>query len=167
MEDKIFLEEYGGQSVDELIELEDTHRADSIILAFEEALSRKSEQKGESSINNVERVILGIEALEREVNNGGFDQFFTNPSYVFVPEIVTYLEIISCLKTAAIAQKAIEALDLDTLDFDSIVDRINEDDKKLISILGVCDDVFYQYPDDIEAKLFEYIKANRESIKFA
>jgi len=166
MKDKKFLEEYGGQSIDELIELEATHRADSIILAFEEALDRKREQQGERSVSDVERVILAIEALEREVNNGGFNQFFTNPSYVFVPGIVACLNKISCLKTAAITQKAIDALCLDKLDFDSIVDRVNEDDETLNSILKACDHEFYGYPDDIETRLFEYIKTNRENIKF-
>lgn len=167
MDDKIYLEQYDGQTVNQLISLEITHRIDSIIIAFETALDQKREQQGDSSINEIEWTILAIESLEREVNNGGFDQFFTNISYEFVPTIVDFLEKISCHKTAAIVKKAIEALGLEKLDFDSIEERVNADDEALKITLNNCDNEFYKYPDDIESRLFEYIKENRDNIRFA
>lgn len=65
MVDKQFLEKYDGQSVDELIALEATHRIDSIVLAFESALYQKREQQGDDSINEIEWAILAVESLER------------------------------------------------------------------------------------------------------
>ena len=128
MEDKLFLETYDGQSIDELLALEKTHRLDSIILAFEVALEQKRIRHGEDSISEAEWVILAVESLEREVNNGGFDQFFTNMSYEFVPHIVNILEKISCPNVADITKKAIDALELQKYDFDSIDERVNQDD---------------------------------------
>jgi len=44
------------------------------------------------------------------VNNGGYDQFFTNSSREFASTIVDSLQHIGCKKTADITQKAIKAL---------------------------------------------------------
>jgi len=41
------------------------------VLAFETALGQKSAFRGEESLSDTEVIILAIEALEREVNNGG------------------------------------------------------------------------------------------------
>ena len=167
MEDKTFLEKYHGQSVDDLLAMEKTHRLDSIVLAFEAALDQKRARLGDGSISETEWVILAVESLEREVNNGGFDQFFTNPSYEFVPSILEILEKISCPNVAAITKKAINALGLQQYDFDSIVERVNEDDSILKTILTKCDKEFYEYPDDIESRLFSYVKENRKYIRFS
>ena len=43
----------------------------AIVLGFEEALLKKSFRDGDLAINDEERVVLAVEALEREVNNGG------------------------------------------------------------------------------------------------
>ena len=66
--DQPFLDAYGGQTTDELIALESEYRIDSLVLAFEAALDAKAEHSKQ------ERVVLAVEAVEREVNNGGFTQ---------------------------------------------------------------------------------------------
>jgi hypothetical protein len=45
---------------------------DSIVSAFEEAVQIRARLAGLSSLNEVELTILAVEALEREVNNGGY-----------------------------------------------------------------------------------------------
>jgi hypothetical protein len=57
-----FLDSYAGQSTNELIDLEGSYRVDSIVLAFEEALQRKE------ILTQQEKVVLSVEALEREAN---------------------------------------------------------------------------------------------------
>jgi len=47
--------------------------------------------------------------LEREVNNGGFDQFFVNSSGDFAHETIESLEAIGAAKTADILRQAIDA----------------------------------------------------------
>ena len=66
-----FLDSYGGQSLDELLAMEATHRKDSLLLAIESALDAKATRLGPASLTSEERMILAVEALEREVNNGG------------------------------------------------------------------------------------------------
>lgn len=70
-----WLQGYSSQTVDDLLALEQSHRIDSLVLAFEEAIDQKAAREGEHKLTDVERTILAIEALEREVNNGGYGQF--------------------------------------------------------------------------------------------
>src|SRR5579863_2130168 len=107
MPEEKFLQKYSGQSVDELISLESEYRVDSLVLAFEEGIIQKFKREGENGLSEPERVILAIEALEREVNNGGYSQFFENSSRYFAPWIVWALETIGCPQTARISQRAI------------------------------------------------------------
>lgn len=64
-----FLAGYSGQTTDELIALASNYRIDSIVLAFEQALDQRSLAR---ELTVEESWILAIEALEREVNNGGY-----------------------------------------------------------------------------------------------
>jgi hypothetical protein len=41
-----WLDEYSGQTVDELLALEGEYRLDSLVLAFEQALDQKTERAG-------------------------------------------------------------------------------------------------------------------------
>jgi len=65
-----FLEGYSGQSTDQLLSLEADYRTDSLVLAFEQAIIQKAERNGVKSLSDEERIVLAVEALEREVNNG-------------------------------------------------------------------------------------------------
>lgn len=159
-----FLDQYDGQSVDELIQLQKTHRIDSIVLAFESALDARKD-KGEK-LNDVENTILAIEALEREVNNGGFSQFFYNSSVEYTPTIVASLKAIGCHETGNLAQKAIDTLGVDSLDSDVIEERMDPDDDELEEALGNLDDIYFNETQEVPGyALFTFIKNNRESIK--
>src|SRR6266849_547049 len=105
-----WLDGYNGESVDDLIALEGKYRTDSLVLAFEEALDKKAARLGDAKLSDEERVILAIEALEREVNNGGYDQFFVNSSREYAPIIVNALRRIGCPKVAEITQKALKIM---------------------------------------------------------
>lgn len=72
--------DYAGQTTDELLALAGEYRIDSLVCAFDEALGRKELAFGMDGLTPEERVVLAAEALEREVNNGGFDQLFVNVS---------------------------------------------------------------------------------------
>jgi len=81
---KTFLEGYGGQAIAQLIAMKDSHRVDSLVLAVEQALGGKRAE----DLSEPERVVLAVEAMEREVNNGGYEQFFFNSSREFTGLLV-------------------------------------------------------------------------------
>ena len=104
MSEKEWLEGPGGRSVDQLIELAATLRIDSIVVAIEEALMAKPQ------LSSSENVVLAVEAMEREVNNGGFRQFFVNSSNEFAPMLVSASGRIGAPNTAGVAKRAVLAL---------------------------------------------------------
>ncbi len=165
MEGHLFLENYAGQSVDELIGLQNTHRIDSIVLAFESALDVRRENGEE--LTAVELTILAVESFEREVNNGGFEQFFYNSSVQYTPIIVASLNNIGCHEMAKLAQRAIHILAVDSLDPDTIEERMDPDDEELSEALGKLDDIFFESEEVPGYALLEYIGSNRDSIKLA
>jgi hypothetical protein len=155
-----FLDSYGGQSTNELIDLEGAYRIDSIVLAFEEALQRKA------NLTREEKVILAVEALEREVNNGGYSQFFCNSSRDFVPDIGGALNVIGCPKTASLTQSAMTVLGVDiSMTSDEIEDAACDASETQDEDLGELDAIYYRGDEEpIADKLFEFIKINRSSI---
>lgn len=112
MTDQKWLEEYTGQSTDQLIALEGGYRTDSLVLAFEQAVDQKAAKIGMDKLSESERVILAIEALEREVNNGGYSQLFYNSSKKYAPIMASALKAIGCSKTEGITKKAIDILNI-------------------------------------------------------
>jgi hypothetical protein len=163
MSDRIWLDSYTGQSVDELLALESTHRIDSLVVAFEQALYQKISREGDDSIGDEESVVLAVEALEREVNNGGYSQFVVN-AFEFLPIIVDALRRIDCVATAEITQSALDALQAYELQ-PGTDDSEMLDDPVLVEKLAQCDEAYFQCPDNIEYKLFSFVRANKAAIR--
>jgi len=161
-----WLNGYSDQSVEQLLSLEGEYRTDSLVLAFEEAINQKAQREGMQSLTEEERIVLAVEALEREVNNGGYDQFFVNSSREFAPTVVDALQRIGCMKTATITQKAIKALGIEDLTSETIVAAIVRDDEQRLAKLNRCDDSYYESAEPIAERLFAFIKANKAGIRF-
>lgn len=161
-----WLDGYSGQSADELLSLEGKYRTDSLVLAFEQAINRKAEQKGLQTLTDEEQIVLAVESLEREVNNGGYDQFFVNSSREFVASVVGALQRIGCKKTAIITQRAIKALDVADLSSEAIEAAMAAADEWCLAKLSRCDDSYYKSAEPIAERLFAFIKANKALIRF-
>lgn len=166
MSDK-FLDRYSGQSVDELLALSKEYRIDSIVLAFEQALLQGPGELVLAEYHEAELAILAVESLEREVNNGGYHQFFLNtPEYA--EHIVGALRRIDCPETAKLTQKAIDLLRLPGPPTTSNVTEVLQADaeRKLVDILDrECDDPYYAGTEPIADRLLAYIAANRKHIR--
>ncbi|MBN1492167.1 MAG: DUF4375 domain-containing protein [Phycisphaerae bacterium] len=159
-----FLEEYGGQSTNEMIALASDYRLDSIIIAFHQAMDQKAARVGTASLTEEEQIILAVEALETEVNNGGYGQFFVN-ACEYVSTIVPSLDRIACPATARITQAAIAALGIrGTLTVDAIERAMAEEDETRDVTMNELDSAYCDAKEDIAGRLFEFIKANRDRI---
>jgi Domain of unknown function (DUF4375) len=159
-----WLDRYNGESFDELVALEGSCRIDSIVLAFEQAMDQKAARVGEHKLTTEERVILAVEALEREVNNGGYGQFFVN-SPEYAPIIVDALRRIGCSKVAAITDRAVKVVQNAPMTGAEIENGTWEDNEERADALGECDALYFEGPENIEASLFAFIKANRAKIE--
>jgi hypothetical protein len=165
MPDLQWLDGYSGESVDELIALEGKCRTDSLVLAFEQAMDQKAARVGEDKLRPEERTILAIEALEREVNNGGYGQFFVNASREYAPIMVDALRRIGCPKTAEITQRALKIVQKTPMTQVEIEQGTWEENEERQDALGECDSLYFERTENIEESLFAFIKANRARIE--
>ena len=165
MTDLEWLDSYTGQSTGELLALEGQYRTDSIAVAFEGALLQKAARLGVSALSSEEKVILAIEALEREVNNGGYHQFFANPSCEFAPIIVDALQRIVCPSALEITAGALEALGVaEPLTGDAVWAAAMNASESLLDVLDAFDARYYGEVGDLSAPLLAFIRRHRESI---
>ena len=156
-----FLKGYSGQTTDQLLALEENYRVDSIVLAFEEALLHKSTP----DLTREEQYVLAVEALEREVNNGGYLQFFTNAS-AQAAIIETALRAIDCPVTAQVTHDAIATLELEEDFTPEDVEAAAEDaDESVREVLEECDNRYFDDGEPIADRLFDWIRKNRKSIR--
>ena len=165
MPDLQWLDGYSGESVDELLALEGKYRTDSLVLAFEQAMDQKAARVGKNKLTAEECIILAIEALEREVNNGGYSQFLANSSREYAPIIVGALRRIGCPKTAEISQKALKIVQQAPMTDEKIENGTWEEKEERQDALGECDSLYFERPENIEESLFTFIKANRAKIE--
>jgi len=147
--DPKWLGAYSGQSTDELLALAAEYRVDSIVLAFEQALGQKAARAGHASLTEEERIVLAIEALEREVNNGGYGQFLENDSEQYATIVIDSLKRIGCPAVAEITKRALE-----------IPGEVDERQDEL----SRCDDLYYQAGEDIEGRLLAFIASSRHAM---
>ncbi|MDQ3262204.1 MAG: DMP19 family protein [Myxococcota bacterium] len=153
--------DYDGQSTLELLKLAATHSEESIVAAFQQAL----ETKEKSELTDEEKVVLTVEAMEREVNHGGFDTFFINSSVEFAPLLVDSLKSIGCPQTAAIAQRAVTALGLRTPFTPEEVESVmQEQSPRRDKELDACDQDYYAGPEPVGASLLAYIRVHSDKI---
>lgn len=157
---------YAGESADDLFALSTTHRADSLVVAFETALGQKAASLGISALTQPEVDVLAIEALEREVNNGGYGQFFLNSSNEFAATVVEALQRIGCPATALVTQRALAALPQGTtLTPESLSAMMEQDDPSRDERLEECNQAYFDAREDIATALLRYLIDQRELIK--
>ena len=110
-------------------------------------------------------MILAVEALEREVNNGGYSQFFVNSSNKYAPIIVDTLQRIGCSEAARLTQRAIDIVGVDpTAPSDSYRNAIAELTSEQDEALRRCDTEYCRVAGDFAGPLFEFIKRERDRI---
>lgn len=148
-------------TTEENIYKEETER-NKFIVAMCDAVYKKCEY-GDAieKLNEHERIFFITQALEQEVNNGGFSQFFYNSSGDFSNELVDAFTKIGALKTAEICKKALavfnDEVPTDRDEREELLDGLECDD-----VLSECDDAFYCYEDDLETLNYTYIMQYRE-----
>jgi hypothetical protein len=139
-------------------------RRDMIVMEIDTYLNEKSEY-GEKieKLNSSQRTFLFVENLEREINNGGFNQFYFNSSGDFSQETVKALLEIGAEKTAEIVKKANSEFKNGTVSKDR-TQRQNElelIEEKAEEIWNKCDSEFYEYQDDLTELLIAFVIKNK------
>ena len=165
MTDPRWLDGYGGQTTQALLGLDGEYRTDSIVSAIEQAIDQKAERLGGlADLTDEERVVLAVEALERAVNNDGYDGLFRY-SAVHIPGLVAALSAIGEDGVAALTQRAIDTLSIvGPVTPKAVEAEMDRDDVGRDERLAACDEEYYASAGDLAGPVLAYVRANQDRI---
>ncbi|WP_259071356.1 DMP19 family protein [Mucilaginibacter sp. X4EP1] len=117
-----------------------------------------------STLSKPQMAFYFNQELEREINNGGFDQYFHNSSGRYADATVDTLKLIGAEKTAAILEEAIKVFPDKTVPIDEdlrqdVLDQISTDASEHWEML---DQQFFKYEDDLNQLNMDFVKRNKE-----
>ena len=139
-------------------------RRDMIVMEIDTYLNEKSKY-GEKieKLNSSQRTFLFVENLEREINNGGFNQFYFNSSGDFSQETLNALLEIGAEKTVKIVENANSEFDNGNVPKDRIErqNKLELIEEKAEENWEKCDTEFYEYQDDLTELLIAFILKNK------
>jgi len=119
----------------------------------------KEERNGLASFTRGERFVYAIEGMVREVNNGGWNQFFRNSSGALAFDLAPALEAVGSRKNLSIAQRALNIFgkpaSLSEDDRGKQVDKVTKDGEN--NPWDALEGEFYQNPEDLEAMIVGFI----------
>jgi len=136
----------------------------SILIGLSESDKTKFGKESFVSQSRPQKVFSAVWAVESEVNNGGFSQYFLNNSAESAPFVVEALNTIGAPKTADICRRAtaaafpsglprtVEAIQAAAADFSD----------EALEKLEPLDQEFFSYPHNLTDLLFAYVSGHPE-----
>lgn len=158
-----WFENEAGLGVAEVVALEGKYRADSLVAAIDGILAAR-EARGDV-LNEEQRTVLAVEALEREVNNGGFSHFFGDASWKHVPVLVKSLERVGSKEALGLVKDAVSLLKLSSAVlndpaklFETIHAALAKHEVEIR--LNDLDSDYYVLEEDLGKLVWNYVKKN-------
>ena len=117
-----------------------------------------------SKLTDHQKLFFLNQNLEREINNGGFNQYFYNSSGDEAHETILSLKAIGANKTAIILQKAIDQFPNKTVpkDRDERAEVLAQIEEIANEAWEELDQEFYEYEDDLNTLNIEYVKKYKD-----
>ena len=117
-----------------------------------------------NALTESQKQLFFIQEFEREMNNGGFKQYFTNSSGDNAQETVVALNLIGAKSMAKILQKAIDKFPnkkapKERDERENIVEKMEEKNDEIWEKL---EEKFYEYPYNLNELNIVYIKQNKQ-----
>ena len=157
----------------------DIEKKEELIYYYIQKL-RVKDDYGEKSINEMPRLLRVIDLvniLEMEVNNGGFLQFFTNPSGKYIPETIESLNLIKANFTRSLLERAIEIIKENDESINNLNKKLNRlklyeiindsdffENEKLQSEMNELDMKYYGSTDNISKLKLEYFEKHQSEL---
>jgi hypothetical protein len=115
------------------------------------------------TLTEPQKLFYYIQCLEREVNNGGFNQYFINSSGKFAHQTIQSLKRIGANTTADILQKAIDQFPDKKVpqDRDERNELVEQIEATANEVWNELDQQFYQYADDLNTLNLHYVKQHK------
>jgi hypothetical protein len=164
---KPWLDKYPNGDLEALLNLEDEYRIDSLVCCLEQRIDSKSNPIDE------ETLILSICAFDREVNNGGFDQYLQNSSREFAHRLASDLKRIGLQDASDKVCEVFSSIGLSNEpSLESIATLVDSDDwfeepqrTQVRDKLELFDDYFYDSICDCSEPLWDWLKIHSDEIK--
>ncbi|MBX3241317.1 MAG: DMP19 family protein [Chitinophagaceae bacterium] len=117
-----------------------------------------------SKLTEPQKLFYFNQNLEREINNGGFNQYFCNSSGDNAHETILSLKAIGADKTADILQKAIDQFPNKVVpkDRDERTEMVEQIEEAANEVWEGLDQKFYKYEDDLNSLNIEYVKKHKD-----
>jgi hypothetical protein len=135
-----------------------------ILIALSESDKTNCHNTDFSAQSTPQKVFSAVWAVEAEVNNGGFSQYFLNNSRETAGFVAEALETIGAPRTADICKRAIDAAFPAGLppDPEAISNAAAEFSSETEAKLDALDREFYKYPHNLTELLFLYVSKHPE-----
>jgi hypothetical protein len=138
--------------------------AETDLIRISEAVWAREAAVGVKALSPAERVFLCVWNIEAEVNNGGFEQFYINSAGDNALETPIALREIGATQAAAIAEEANNLFGPSgpPADRDARTQALESLGNTATDALNALDARFYEYPDNLEDLLRQFVDRNRE-----
>ncbi len=136
----------------------------SILIDLSESEKTKFGKEEFAAQSTPQKVFSAIWAVESEVNNGGFAQYFQNESCETAAFVVKALDAIGASQTADICRRAIEAAFPQGLPPSPalIASAAGNFSDETLARLEALDGEFMEYPHDLTELLFAFVSKHPE-----
>ncbi len=136
----------------------------NILISLSESDKTQFGKQDFESQSTPQRVFSSIWALESEVNNGGFSQYFLNDSCETAAFAAEALETIGAPRTADICRRAIAtAFPAELPETSEAISTVAADfSDKVLEQLQTLDNEFFAYPHNLTDLLFAYVSKHTE-----
>ncbi len=121
-----------------------------------------------TKLTPAQQIFYFNQCFERELNNGGFNQYFYNSSGNYAHETIAALTTIGANNMAGILQKAIAAFPNAQVptNWEQRQDVVLEIEEEANELWEALDQEFYAYPDNLVELNYNYVLANKQQFSF-
>jgi hypothetical protein len=127
-------------------------------IALSDLVYSRAGPAGLEGLRPAEQVVFCIDGLEREVNNGGFEQFFINSPGEYATQTESALRTIGARHTAALVTQAIAVFpDGPSPDHDRRAEQVDALPDEALALLDSLTAEFVEYRDDLSGLVRAYV----------
>lgn len=150
--------------IDDILAIED---GTAFAIALSDFVFGMTGGEGIAGLSEAETTAYVVDGLEREVNNGGFSQFYFNSAGDQARETVEALRRIGAGRMAALVERANGAFGADgpSPDREARWQQLEALGDTASELWSELDDSFYEYPDDLTGLMRAYVAAHREGFR--
>jgi len=136
-------------------------------IAMSDLVFAREATAGYEQLTPAERVVFCLDQLEREVNNGGFAQFFENSSGDHAMDTIEALRVLGAPTMAALVAEAVSVFPQGwpATDREDRQRQLAALDTQARATLDRLDEAFFAYPENLAALERRYVRAHQDQFR--